>query len=71
MAKHANRRQLEAGGEDADVSAAPSGAVLSRNFGMVDHGHSRFWPAGHVFDAEQDEALIARLRRAGATFHED
>jgi hypothetical protein len=44
--------------------------VLARNFGLVDHGRSRFWPAGHAFDPEFDSTLIARLKRAGAPFED-
>jgi hypothetical protein len=69
MSRPSNRRQLEVAGEDAPRSQPePSGSVLARNFGLVDHGRSRWWPAGHAFDPVADRDLIARLHRMGAPF---
>lgn len=71
MPRPYTRRQPDAAGAGIPMDhAAPSGVVLARNFGLVDHGRSRFWPAGHAFDPELDSALIARLKRAGAPFED-
>jgi len=72
MARPYNRRQPDVAGQETCArQPEPSGFVLARNFGLVDHGRSRWWPAGHAFDPESDVALIERLHRAGAPFRED
>jgi len=70
MARPPNRRPPDAADGVNHEQAAPSGAVLSRHFGLVDYGVSRWWPAGHVFDIDREAELIAQLKRAGAPFED-
>ncbi len=76
------RSKWEAGEESPAITAAresaqhisapavqeAAGVVLAKNFGLVDRGVSRFWPAGTQFDPVADRELISRLTRAGASF---
>ncbi len=50
------------------VAPVAPGMVLAKNFGLVFHGQSHWWPAGTPFNPATHAELISRMVAAGAAF---